>query len=168
MPAVAGRWNVALDRRRLRGAEYPAWQNRRSAVTTGRAQIVGVIDLDQRGLLLVVGINDTAIVVSVLLPQQGIQRIDTPREFITMQRGVWQDFTDLIEIPLTAFHALPKRIKLLPLQHPQKPALQSRIKRRLTVIHDGYNHPAILSRPGTPPACTTLPSTTTPGVDITP
>ena len=169
MFAVIGGWNVTPDGRRLCGAEYPAWQNRRSTVTTGRTQIIGVIHLDQRRLLRIVGINNTAIVVIVLLPQQGVQRIDTPCEFATMQRVVWQGFTDLVEIPLTAFHAQPKCIKLLPLQHPQKPALQSRMERHsITVIHDDYSHPAILSRLGTPPACTTLLSTTTPGVDITP
>ena len=38
-------------------------------------------------------------------------------------------------------------------------------------IHDAApaaSHCSILSRPGTPPACTTLPSITTPGVLITP
>lgn len=41
-------------------------------------------------------------------------------------------------------------------------------QRNIRPLSQRYSQPAILSRLGMPPACTTLPSTTTPGVDITP
>ena len=117
---------MVLDERRLRGAEYPA--RRRGGLAARGTQRVGIVDLDQRGLLDVVGIDDAAQVVVVILPQQFVQRVDADRQFVTAQRPVRQSLAELGEEPLAALDPRPYRIKMLPLQLAIEPPLQACVK----------------------------------------
>ena len=75
-PAVVGGRYMGFDQRGRSRAEYPARRGGRGIAAAGRTYVVRVVDLDQRRLLRIVGIDDAAIVVVMITAQQRIQRID--------------------------------------------------------------------------------------------
>ena len=67
-------------------------------------------------MLHIVGIDDAAVAAIMFLPQQRIQRIDAPRQFVAMQGAGGQRLPELVEIPFAAFDTLSQLVDLLPLQ----------------------------------------------------
>ena len=75
---LAGTWRRRRKFGRRHATHDPARQRRMLAGTAGRAEMVGIVDLDQPRRLEIVGVDDAAIVLVVLLAQQFV---DAAHEF---------------------------------------------------------------------------------------
>ncbi len=93
-----------------------------------------IVDLDQRGGLQIVRIDDAAIGFVVIAAQEGIDLADEGLDLHTIDRILGPRFTDGVEIPARlTVDALPEGVKLVPGQDAVERAAKQGIKGRVMV-----------------------------------
>jgi len=94
--------------------------------------VEGVEDLDEAGLGFAVGVDDSAVILVMILMQQGIDGVDEGDYLFPCQWLLRLRFTDGIDIPAgvrLGAHRLPEVIQLRPAENTGEAAAEGSVKR---------------------------------------